>query len=960
MFISRIELHSFGKLTGAYEFSRDRCNVIAEENEFGKSTMVDAILYSFYNFPTAGLRRGELRPKEKYKPWFSPGRTEGFRVVMDIDDLDGKNLRLVSNFHKQQPFELFDRATGKPVELEGMTFGKKYFGMSLQSFTECFFLRQDDRDARRDELVPVIEEAAVSNQRVQDSSIRGALTALAECRLKMEEFSTGAVTPDNLLKRIDEQLAAQQAAIAALEAERERHAREIAAAESHDAEITRLAATVKRLEYDVVAAELAEVEEQLNSHSRIGSMVEEKKEKIRELMAFAEFDPAKLPEAQALFAEWRTLDQQSRTERRRLDDQVLQKTRDLERNLAGFPMRLAGATPDKLARLKTLREVFGEQKQEMARQAERAEQLRSEVAAEGIPLGDYHQLCGRLDALPAADRRAMLEYPAESAALETAMATAEKSAAEAGGRASVAKVQRERMRTMSQVFFAAAAVLAVGAVLLFLLGSPGAKLFGGVCFVAAAALGAIGFLQLHKIEQQNIGVLQPALAQEIAALGEVQKCRQRLDALKSDFEDVMARHSLGLQEVKLLGNLRPYARQVGAYQTAEENLARLQKSFNDTCTQAAEIVRLIVLDAAPQTIDEIMMDGAIVQLEKYFEASGQSEVLTAEGGRRMAGIESLERERAEKFEALTAILGRHEPVEAELGAALEAYAAGCENARKLESLAKEVEDAEIPNPEKLSGLQERAEQCRNLLREKRDQGYEPAADAPPLTGSSRVALQEELEESRARLQELRLERLRAFNECDRAVETWRREGPKLREDVARLEALHDDVTEFREAVRIAHAELSTISEEVFSRWAAALNQRINEVMPMLNPRYRDVEISDDLEVSFFSEETSRRHTSREIQHLSKGARDQLNTALRVSISEYLSAHVGNLPIVLDEPFAHWDDERFVRGMSFLSELAGRHQVILMTCHGWRFSELAAKHPELAGKLRTCALVPLPK
>src|SRR5688572_10695725 len=78
-------------------------------------------------------------------------------------------------------------------------------------------------------------------------------------------------------------------------------------------------------------------------------------------------------------------------------------------------------------------------------------------------------------------------------------------------------------------------------------------------------------------------------------------------------------------------------------------------------------------------------------------------------------------------------------------------------------------------------------------------------------------------------------------------------------------------------------------------------------------------------------------------------------ALRVAISEYLSAHVGNLPLVFDEPFAHWDDGRFVEGMRFLVNLTERHQVILLSCHHWRYEQLRQTHPELAARLHFCNL-----
>src|SRR5690606_35476779 len=139
-------------------------------------------------------------------------------------------------------------------------------------------------------------------------------------------------------------------------------------------------------------------------------------------------------------------------------------------------------------------------------------------------------------------------------------------------------------------------------------------------------------------------------------------------------------------------------------------------------------------------------------------------------------------------------------------------------------------------------------------------------------------------------------------------------------------------------------------------WATALNERVNRIVPMINDRYVDVALSPELDISVYSREAGRRLDTKAIQHLSKRARDQHLLAMRVAIAEYLSAHVGNLPLALDEPFAHWDDQRFTEGMKFLSHLATKHQVILLTCHSWRYDQLKQLAPEVSENLNFSELV----
>jgi uncharacterized protein YhaN len=300
------------------------------------------------------------------------------------------------------------------------------------------------------------------------------------------------------------------------------------------------------------------------------------------------------------------------------------------------------------------------------------------------------------------------------------------------------------------------------------------------------------------------------------------------------------------------------------------------------------------------------------------------------------------------------MLDRTEPAGREIEERLESFRRGCENALKYYALSSEIRPTDLLPARRLAELRTRADWCRARLREM--QTADPALAQHALPPSPRNELLEQLEQARARRERFRLARINAFSECDRAVEAWRREGPGIEAEIRRLEALKADLEEFSEATRIAHAELSTIAEVVFTQWAAALNRRVNEILPSITSRYRDAAFSDELELSLYSEEAGRRLEPRELEHLSKGVRDQINLAVRVAVSEHLSAHVGKLPLVFDEPFAHWDDTRFVEGMRFLADLAARHQIILLSCHQWRYAELERAYPEVAARLNLCSLV----
>lgn len=65
------------------------------------------------------------------------------------------------------------------------------------------------------------------------------------------------------------------------------------------------------------------------------------------------------------------------------------------------------------------------------------------------------------------------------------------------------------------------------------------------------------------------------------------------------------------------------------------------------------------------------------------------------------------------------------------------------------------------------------------------------------------------------------------------------------------------------------------------------------------------------------------------KNLSVGTIDQLYLSLRLSAGKDLSTE--NLPIILDETFAYWDDSRLENILKYLDEVFKDRQIILFTC-----------------------------
>ena len=70
----------------------------------------------------------------------------------------------------------------------------------------------------------------------------------------------------------------------------------------------------------------------------------------------------------------------------------------------------------------------------------------------------------------------------------------------------------------------------------------------------------------------------------------------------------------------------------------------------------------------------------------------------------------------------------------------------------------------------------------------------------------------------------------------------------------------------------------------------------------------------------------------EVSKLSTGTRDQLYLALRLATLEHVTTKGQSVPLLLDDLFVHFDDERTKAGLQVLDELSSSMQILLFTHH----------------------------
>lgn len=69
-----------------------------------------------------------------------------------------------------------------------------------------------------------------------------------------------------------------------------------------------------------------------------------------------------------------------------------------------------------------------------------------------------------------------------------------------------------------------------------------------------------------------------------------------------------------------------------------------------------------------------------------------------------------------------------------------------------------------------------------------------------------------------------------------------------------------------------------------------------------------------------------------VSALSTGTRDQLYLSMRIAALEHYAVGIRNLPLLLDDLFVHFDDDRTRAGLGILEQLSSKMQVLLFTHH----------------------------
>ena len=119
--------------------------------------------------------------------------------------------------------------------------------------------------------------------------------------------------------------------------------------------------------------------------------------------------------------------------------------------------------------------------------------------------------------------------------------------------------------------------------------------------------------------------------------------------------------------------------------------------------------------------------------------------------------------------------------------------------------------------------------------------------------------------------------------------------------------------------------IGIIGQRLQNEIGSQICDRTSEVLAELTQgKYHQVSVDKDLQMGI-----STRQRYIPVEQLSRGTMEQVHFALRMAVGDVLCSQEP-LPVVLDDVFAMYDEERLMETLQWLIE--HKQQVLVFTCH----------------------------
>ncbi|HEV2105475.1 MAG TPA: AAA family ATPase [Candidatus Eisenbacteria bacterium] len=940
MRLLRLKVEGFGPLRGEWTFAPDRTNLVVDDNERGKSSLLAAITAALYGLDDDRRSHRVLTPRERWRPW----NGGPFRIALDLE-VPPRRLTVSRDFERGTVSVFDDQGREVTAEfLEGRDeypVGRRLLGVDAAEFEKCALIRQgdldqvvpgDEKERRTSTLRARLESAA--DTALGDTNASEALRVLEESlrRYNAPELEfTGTI--DNAIERLEAKRGLVEVGIGELENALLFAQPQIDALNALADEEERLQARLRELEAERHAGLAQEVRRKLEEHARACAEYERLTAEAGALQAASRLPPNADAELRETVARHEEALRSLATLEARRREEVDRDRRELAGELETLKT-YAGYAAEDADRCVALAAELRQSALQDAQLRNEVFVLREQLAAQGYEPERIQFLNARFGSLPEDHQRLLRQQAEVNLTFQTEVAGLEQQRTQATETLRGVDGARNARRVPGWFVLALGlgAALAGGALLL-LRGAPTLALpllgAGALLAVIGAAVLALGGRARDRERETAIG-----------QLAEAQQKVNQLRTRRSQNEVGLAELArvMGYRDgVDLMRHWNEYARMLedsGPLMRAQEQHGQAEARRRAMLEQGRTLVRA----AGEQAVTPELLEKVAYEARRAIAARD-----------RLAGLEKSFGWVEEEKRALQAsAMGLHDKAVRILEAAGVAYDPAKPWPEHVAGLARRMTDRFrytvvveelIPAAKKRLLPDVEVEQRRRQLEQLGGDPHANVRAAPEIEVDARGTRQK-LEEAQRRRADLRVE----------VEEVWRRHAqqrPELESQRAALERALARARRFKHAVELARETLQRVATDTHRKWADFLNQRVGEILAGFGTRVDQLRFGDDLDFSVQLEGGPLVSRGKAHLQLSVGARDQLYLAVRLAISEFLSRGGEPLPLLLDDAFATSDDTRLQAGMRALIEGIGAgHQVILVTCHRGRHHDLRRQEPEL--------------
>jgi len=938
MRIKEFETNGFGCLKGSYQFGSSPSTLIIEKNEKGKSTFVAGILAALYGLDENGSQG--LTERERFRPM----KWKGFDVSLTIQ-IGEREYRIVRDF-KAGTVGIWDKRTGQEITSEfkkdngQVMIGEGLIDLSREGFLKTSLIRQYEiQDLSETSHIAEKIEAMIDSLS-GDATVRQAVALLTKAR---DHYRDNRPVGKEI-ELLSQQLKDHQREWEALEKERDILDEKVVRLLELGQRSDQLRDSVDRVDYAAMLSKEKALEQRISQSEENKANLKKLQTELESLGDISSFPSGREKELTEGVQARALLNKRIKTLKGDLD-QTRKRMGSADKRITEEFKAVESLTEKDYTEISSLMKALQKDLLALPKVRKAYDTEEKLMAQEGYPLKDYFSLKKTVGKITPEEKTDLMRYQKGSEIKKIEIKSLKRDIhvheeKVAGTEAGLRRRQKSKNRA---ILFGVFLVL-LGAVS-YALGTNPLEGMGIEIpvdwLMVQGTVGAIGLLAIlwgvlggHRGRKRNVQALSHSMESFETLLAKKNEIEKQLEEEWAKMEKVALRCGLASPDMlseelrrfelleertikvrELAAHLREITSRIGQNRS---KLAVYMKNAGDNPEKASS-AHMVQFYKRLETCRKVRSERNTAR-DRLTELEGQ--------------FQEAQKERKKKGDLIVSILDESQIVWNEDGdKAINEFKEKQQKFHRFvqlrDQLIPQAQGDQIPE-DTYKGIVSDLKDIEAAMRKIERRHPEVMTSASQGDPSSDNTMQDKKRE----MERISEERQGLSNEITQFLEHYREGIATVEKEMEICQRNLEKAAFFEETTELAIHHLESLRSEQHVRWAEFLNQNANTVLSRLNPNCKSVEIKPNLSFSIHHRELQ---TTLDQTHvnglLSVGARDQIYLALRLAVSQYLSASGSHLPFILDDALITADDDRFVNTMNFvLKELSERHQVIILTCH----------------------------